>query len=111
MSRLWQAVCSLDLLLTQPGYLQDTAGQAQDKAGQAKEEGKGYLQTAQEKAGQLFGQTQDKAQQAKGEAKDTLGSTADKASAKADEAHKEGKGEHSLKTCIFLFHRSAIHAS
>ena len=54
----------------------------QDTAGQAKEQGKGYLQTAQEKA-----------EQAKGDAKDTLGSTADKASAKADEAHKEGKGE------------------
>ena len=65
---------------------------AQDKAGEAKQEGKGYLQTAQEKAGQLFGQTQDQASQAKGETKDNLNSAADKASDKADQAHKEGKG-------------------
>ena len=80
--------------------LQDTAGHAQNKAGQAKEEGKGYLQTAQEKAGQLFGQTQDKAHQAKGDAKDTLGSTADKAGSQADHAHKEGKGESYLETLL-----------
>lgn len=66
---------------------------AQDKAGEAKQESKGYLQTAQEKAGSLFGQTQDKASQAKGEAKDNLNSAADTASNKADQAHKEGKGK------------------
>ena len=74
----------------------------QDKAGQAKQESKGYLQTAQEKAGSLFGQTQDQASQAKGEAKGNLNSAADKAgdlavsakdkSKEADQAHKEGKG-------------------
>ena len=64
----------------------------QDKAGQAKQESKGYLQTAQEKAGSLFGQTQDQASQAKGEAKGNLNSAADKAGDKADQAHKEGKG-------------------
>lgn len=73
----------------------------QDKAGQAKEESKGYLDSAKDKANQLFGQTQDKAGQAKGEAKDTLGSTADKASAKADEAHKEGKGELAMHSHAF----------
>ena len=75
----------------------------QDKAGQAKEESKGYLDSAKDKANQLFGQTQDKAGQAKGEAKDTLGSTADKAGAKADEAHKEGKGELATHSYCFLW--------
>ncbi len=65
---------------------------AQNKAGEAKEESKGYLQTAQEKAGSLFGQTQNEASKTKGEAKDNLNSAADKASDKADQAHKEGKG-------------------
>ena len=65
---------------------------AQNKAGEAKEESKGYLQTAQEKAGSLFGQTQNEASKAKGDAKDNLNSAADKASDKADQAHKEGKG-------------------
>ena len=65
---------------------------AQNKAGEAKEESKGYLQTAQEKAGSLFGQTQNEASKAKGEAKDNLNSAADKAGDKADQAHKEGKG-------------------
>ena len=68
------------------------AAHAQNKAGEAKEESKGYLQTAQEKAGSLFGQTQNEASKAKGEAKDNLNSAADKASDKADQAHKEGKG-------------------